>query len=87
MELKEMLINKTLERIAHDWDEPTLALFHLCVAMVKAQDSQQGRERKRVCSGKEQDILTDSPLTTVFNEPKELAQDIINDPLLPEKWK
>lgn len=28
MGLREMLKNKTLERLSHYWDESTLALFH-----------------------------------------------------------
>lgn len=64
MGLREMLKNKTLERLSHYWDEST-------------HNSQQERERESEreieCSGKEQGILTDSPLTlclmSLWNHP------------------
>lgn len=78
MGLKEMLKNKTLERITHSWDQSTLVVFHHCVTVLKTQNSKrEKRERERVNSGEEKGILTDSPTNMEFNGPKELPQSII----------
>jgi len=68
VELKEMLMNRTLERMALYWDESTLSSFpSLCHY---GHDSEfPAGERERECSGKEQDILTDSPLTLCLMSP------------------
>ena len=48
MESKEMLKNKTLERMPRCRVESTLAVFHHCVTVPKTQNSKRERKRESV---------------------------------------
>lgn len=86
-----MLKNKTLERIAHCWNEATLC-FPLChcaqdLELRKRGGGKGGREekgREHVFSGRIGHLIN-SPPTLSLIESKELPQDIIYNMLLLEE--
>lgn len=80
MELNEVQKNKTLESIAHCWDESAL-VFSIVVSLCsKCRMGGRGRKGGReggVYSEEEQDILTDSPPILCLMSPRSYPQTII----------